>query len=199
MIKQGLISIPCLLEDIERALQANAQFSALAMTLALVAECAEVQYPEIKSDGEKFATWYDDWFNSHNCDESIKEKMDEYAQKREERRHTEYGKLPQLNGELLYKLRCKLFHEASTDVEFYKLKDDGNKDITNFSFAIGIGGMSSGICDKSEKDVSMRIDIPWLVEDLTHLIRLFYERNKDKIFHEISVVDNTGYYVRKEP
>ena len=75
----GLISIPALVEDAKRALKANAQFSALCITFALVDECASVEWyknhsQKAQNNNEKsFVQWYDMWFSSVGCDEFIKQ------------------------------------------------------------------------------------------------------------------------------
>lgn len=139
-----------LIEDAKTALQAEAYLSAMALTFAIISECANIEYPDewfdanaendkyLKEnfpnhykngkyfnknhDKERFQMWIDDWENDHNCDESLKSEMNEYMRKNEENRETRFGLMPEENGELLYQLRCSILHEASIDIEFCNQK-----------------------------------------------------------------------------
>lgn len=139
-----------LIEDAKTALQAEAYLSAMALTFAIISECANIEYPDewfdanaendkyLKEnfpnhykngkyfnknhDKERFQMWIDDWENDHNCDESLKSEMNEYVRKNEENRETRFGLMPEENGELLYQLRCSILHEASIDIEFCNQK-----------------------------------------------------------------------------
>lgn len=161
----NIIKIDDLIKDAKIALEAGAYFSSLMLTFALVSECAKIEYSDdwfeknaetdeyLKEhfprnykngkynnknhDKERFVMWIDDWSNSHNSSDKLEEDMIEYENKMEDLRNFNGTKMPWLNGELLYQLRCNLFHEGSVNIEFSnekKITDNGNAHIINKNF-----------------------------------------------------------------
>ena len=140
-------TIENLIEDVKIAFKSGALFSALALTFALVSECANIEYtdewfdenadtdeymrkqfPYLYKNGkythpsghdkERFIMWYDDWYNAHNCDKSEIEQRKELEKVVSWHTRPESIPSPFLNGELLYQLRCTILHEASSNIEF---------------------------------------------------------------------------------
>ena len=98
-----------LIDDAKTALQSGAYLSAMTLTFAIISECANIEYPDEwfnanaesdkylqekfpnyynngryynkNHDRERFQMWIDDWENDHNCDESLKSEMNNYAKK----------------------------------------------------------------------------------------------------------------------
>ena len=207
--KRGMVSILAMVEDAKRAMMANAQFSALCLTFALVDECATFEWnkshPEKQvgdhNDEKAYAAWFDMWESLKGIDEEEpKKKMEEFGR---EIKNFRKGS-PYLDGQLLYKLRCSILHAVSTNIDFMNcgLGNDANRNIKNFTLVLSkpnpylIGGNSS-ITDKN-KNNSMEIDVQGLVGNLLHLVELYYKSNKDKIeFNTIEAIDYTGNYVKK--
>ena len=218
-----------LTEDVKTALKAGAHFSALALTFALVSECASITYPDewfdknadtdeymkrqfpylYKNgrythpgghDKERFIMWLDDWENSHNCDDSIKAKMEEYERNTSEFRKATYGISPHINGELLYQLRCSLFHEASNKIDFLskrKISDEGNMNIDSTQFTLSLDKYnpyevhmleSSSTWENGKS--SMDISVNGLIYHLLNYIEIFWENIDKKACHTIRVHDN---------
>lgn len=188
------VSIPVLIKEAERAVEANAQFSALCLTLALVGNCSQVEWLKTNStvvghDRDAYIAWYDMW------EKDIKNDI-------ELNRETTCGKLPHLDGSFLYQIRCMLFHTTSADIDFKncnKITDDANQKITNFKFVLnesnpflmGVGTYSSD----SNGEKSVDIDIQCLVRKLLYLIQLYYDENKDLFKHKgFSVYNHTDDY-----
>lgn len=231
-----------LINDARTALKAEAYFSALSLTFSIISECAKIEYSDKwfsenadtdeylranfpshykngkyncpSHDKERFQMWIDDWENGHNCDIKIKEQMEEFAKKNEENRYTDNGLLPFVNGELLYQLRCVLFHEGSANIEFENIKkisDEGNLAISQNNFVLAIEKnnefnlYTKSICSKDATGkASLEININSLVIHYLNLAERYFQdienKNKDgnksdnkesktKKFNEIIVND----------
>lgn len=192
--EKGLISIPVLIADAKRALFANAQFSALCITFALVDECSSVESRkngEFESNEKAYSSWYDSWFSSNKCD------VDFYKNSRK----LSYckGSVPRLNGVLLYKMRCSILHAMSSDIDFKKIGDDANRHIEEFDFKLSTPNEYS--CEisisSSSKDKynTLSIDVCGLVNHLLYLVELYYNQNINEQFSFISVCDFTKDYI----
>ena len=217
-----------LIDDVKIALKAGAHFSALALSFTLVSECSKVEYPDewfdkyaesdeymckqfpsyykdgkyIKKknhDKERFIMWIDDWDNAHNCDESIKVQMKAHELNLLKNRQTEFGLSPYINGELLYQLRCHIFHEASNAIDFQSqlISDEGNKKISSDSFTLSIDNNNAfdihitQISTTSSEDKStLEINVNGLVYHILDLVELYYERKNGIGFNTIHIRDN---------
>ena len=217
-----------LIDDAKTALQSGAYLSAMTLTFAIISQCANIEYPDEwfnanaesdkylqekfpnyynngryynkNHDRERFQMWIDDWENDHNCDESLKSEMNNYAKKNEENRETRYGLMPEENGELLYQLRCSILHEASIDIDFRnqkKISDNGNAAIVPDLFTLvfdvnnelniyarGAYGISS------EGKSSMSINVNGFVYHYLYLAELYYQTHQNKKFSVIKITDN---------
>ena len=205
---EGNISIPELVADARRALEANAQFSALSVTLGIVDECATVEWekrtgkkPQLKENQKSFAQWVDMWESAENCDENIKNNMVSYEKQCKNSRKTDNGMLPKLNGELLYKIRCSILHAMSSNIDFKNigLSDDANRHIEEFLFITskpikGMMGDALTSCDKNKHN-TLCIDVQQLTEKLLYLIEVYYKKADSKRFNTISLYDFTNEYI----
>lgn len=221
------INILDLIDDAKAALKAESYFSALALTFALVSACANKEYPDnwfkenadndwyLKEhfsnyyssgfykgppshDKERFIMWIDDWENHHVCDDTLKDDMIKYEQQMQTHRQSNYGLTPEINGELLYQLRCSLFHNASDEIDFNnhkKITDHGNQKLVRGTFGLSLDPYNplhihidycSGISSTSS---SLNININALIYKLLHYVQLYYSRNISK-FETITVYDN---------
>lgn len=225
----SLFTIKNLISDVKIALQSGAYFSALSLTFAIISECANVEYPDewfeknadtdvylreyfpnhynkngkyncSNHDRERFQMWIDDWENDHNCDEPLKSQMQNYVKQNKENRKSSNGLLPIENGELLYQLRCTLFHEASSDIEFLnskKISDIGNSRISSENFVLILDNEnlsdfhlrgSCGTCSSGKS--SIKINVNGFICYYLSLVELYIERNKNKTFNTIKIQDN---------
>lgn len=151
-------------------------------------------------DKERFVMWIDDQNNSHNCSPQMKEAMKKYEQQRSEFRKCDNDLLlPELNGELLYQLRCELSHKASSYIEFNnekKISDEGNKRITNDGFILVLDDdkpfskLPYITSEANAVSSKMKIGINKLILKLLRLVESYYNQNKEKKFNVICVLDN---------
>lgn len=225
---KSVFTIKDLILDARKALKSEAYFSALSLTFAIISECANVEYPDewfnknactdkylqenfpthykdgkyncSNHDKERFQMWIDDWENDHNCNESLESQMKEYAKSKKEFRKTENGLLPIENGELLYQLRCVLFHEASNNIEFnnpQKISDCGNSKISSSNFVLTLDSYNQikfypqYTCSTDlSNGTSMNINVNGLIYYYLDLAEKYINDNKDKIFSKITINDN---------
>ena len=182
-------TIPQLITDAKRAMAANAQFSALCLTLALVGNCSQVEWLKTHSsidrhDKDAYVAWYDMW------DEPIKDEI-------EKERQSTCGTMPRLDGSFLYQIRCAVLHTASIDIDFSsakKMVDEANRNIINFTFSLSEPNELL-ICYESYScydtgEATATIDIQGLVGKLLHLVEKYYRENESCFKHKGFPVDN---------
>ena len=95
-----------LVEDIERAIEHECYFSALALALTLPDICGKAEYPELKV-GER----YRKWCQKYIC--PIRSKEDPYS-----------GDMPYLNEDMIFSLRNFFLHQGTPNVEPSSIWDD---------------------------------------------------------------------------
>lgn len=173
---------------------------------------ADGSYKRKKSKGhdkERFVMWYDDWSNDHNCDPALKDDIQVYHRKLEEKRKVGTAEMPELDGELLYQIRCCLFHESSNNVQFFRLSDAGNQHVSDFMFLISpyslvktgpmiMKSVSSDTSDYKNYDGSLIIDVQLLVRHLLHLVKQFFRIDLEPVYDfedRINVIDASGFYL----
>lgn len=221
-----------LISDAKLALQSEAYFSALSLTFAIISECANMEYPDewfdknastdeymkehfpnhydkngkykcLSHDKERFQMWIDDWKNDHNCVEPLKSKMKRYKDNVEKSREFDSAPTPRVTGELLYRLRCTLFHEASSNIDFQKLTDIGNSTILPQEFTLVLDQnphptfvsttskkdacISDQSNNKSEYQSSLNINISSIIEHCLSYAEKYYKDHKDKNFGTILI------------
>ena len=95
-----------LVEDIERAIEHECYFSALALALTLPDICGKAEYPELKV-GER----YKKWCQKYIC--PIRSKEAPYS-----------GDMPYLNEDMIFSLRNFFLHQGTPNVEPSSIWDD---------------------------------------------------------------------------
>lgn len=214
-----------LIEDARIALKSEAYFSALALTFALVAECSNIEYPDSwfkenadkdeylqrkfpdyyedgkykgprTHDKERFIMWIDDQENAHNCEDAIKEQMEEYEKSILKCRQLNGILTPHIDGEFLYQLRCNLLHEASSDIDFRKkITDSGNKRIRPDMFTLVLDKYTSfgtyivASSSTSSNFASFSISVTAIIDNLLRAVENYYDYKGNKEFKEIRVSD----------
>lgn len=147
--------------------------------------------------------WIDDWSNSHNCkDAKLAEDMREYEKQMENMRKLSDKEMPCINGELLYQLRCNLFHEGSINIEFSdekKITDNGNSRIQNKNFVLKIdNGNKFDIHlhdffirkDNDREESGMNSNINGLIYSLLSMVEKYYNDHDNTLFNTIKVFDS---------
>ena len=169
-----------MIDEINKALDLGLYLCALSLALTLPDICGKAEYPNAN-----VTTRYIEWFN-------------EYIGKYEKcpQRNDEDEILPYASGEVIYQLRCSLFHQGSTDINIKKINAPENK-VTNFSLIVNqdkddiFGGSSSlTLFDKDIIERDLEISIQDLCRKICKLSEYYYDKNKEKFdFMKVQFVD----------
>ena len=107
-----------MIEDVHKALDAEAYMAALTLALTIPDVCGRAEYPNEDSSKVRYIKWFDQEVSySEHPDYS---KMDP-------QKANEAKKLPHLSGEAVYQLRCAVLHQGNPNIDNGKIKDDDNK------------------------------------------------------------------------
>ncbi len=169
-----------IVHEIEQALDNNMFISALSLALILPDMCGKAAYPNLKS-GARYKKWYS-----------------EYMGKYEKPPMVDGVQMPYMNAEVVYQLRCSLFHQGDLSIDNEKINE---KNIID-DFVIVIektkdfniyGGEMSGISqdfpgEGSKK--SYRVNVQNFCRKMCLNAMDFYESNKGKFnFFNYRIVD----------
>jgi hypothetical protein len=167
-----------LIDDVNKALDAECYYSALALALTFPDICGKAEYPNERSTKKRYIDWYDDHIGKYEqcpC-EGCKNKP-----------------LPYLSGEVVYSLRNSLLHQGTPNIDINKIENENNK-IDYFELVIeskkpfDIYGDSAGVNDEGKKDY--RVNVRRLCLIIGATARGYYEANKDKFdFFNYSIID----------
>ncbi len=91
-------SLELIIKDINKSLDSECLFSALALALTIPDICGKILYPE-KKTGVRYKLWYNEYIGDY-------EKSPDEKSRR----------MPYMSGELCYALRCAFLHSGDTDV-----------------------------------------------------------------------------------
>ena len=173
-----------LIEDMDKALDNNCFFSALAVALMLPDICGKAEYPNEKSSKKRYIGWYD-------------KNIGQY-----EKCPDDDGKMPYLSGEVVYSLRCCFLHQGTPNIEATGINEERCK-IDNFALAVekkkAFNQMSSvsALYDEYYKDEKIykpyreyQVDVRRLCFIISACAKGYYKENKDKFkFFSFSIVD----------
>lgn len=95
------------IDDVKKALDAEAYLSAMAICLTLPDILAQIEYPEIQSVGERYRKWMDEFFVPY---EYVPSGSDDEASKQMDKLNEE------MDGEFYYQLRNSFLHSGNNDV-----------------------------------------------------------------------------------
>lgn len=96
-----------LIGDIDRALDNNCYFAALALALTLPDICGQAADPTTKLVGER----YKNWCREHVCKDL--KPSSPYT-----------SDMPYLNEEIIYQLRCAFLHQGNPNIAAKNIKED---------------------------------------------------------------------------
>ncbi len=163
-----------IITDIEKALAAEAYLSALALSLALPDICGKVEFPNIKSNKERYIKWYDSCITAHDYP-------------------SDFDDVQKFDGAKCYKLRCSFLHAGEVD------QLDG---IDKFSLKISARRHSAyygGSFYKVAKDhvgnekYDIELDVAQLCFKIYHCANGFYKSHPDpSAFEKISPIQVVG-------
>ena len=163
-----------LLDDVNKALDADCYFAALALALTLPDICGKAEYPQ-KGTSRRYKDWYD-----------------EYIGKYEQSPLQEY-KMPYLSGEVVHSLRNSLLHQGTPSISTDDIKEERNK-IDHFELVIESKKPfdtyvdAAGIQNESYRTYS--VNVRRLCFVLCACARGYYKENRDKFnFFNCTIID----------
>ncbi|MEI3893157.1 MULTISPECIES: hypothetical protein [Bacillus] len=171
-----------LIIEIMSSLDNKNYLSALALTLTLPDICGKIAYPEETGKGavgRRYAKWYDEHIYEHESKPELKQKIEE---------------LGKFDGWAVYKLRCNLLHDGSSDIEEYMKKQNRQKKSINFVFELtdSITSYSKSYEDNEDDcSIKIRIGIIDFCHKMCSAAEAFYNKNsKRDIFNNIIISDD---------
>lgn len=175
-----------LIDDINKALDAEAYMAALSLALILPDICAKAEHNNsTKERGNK--TSYIKWFDEHIGQYEKSPKKDENEQS-----------MPYLSGEVIYQLRCSVLHQGNPNIDKCRIQDESCK-IDNFSLIVGkqnpfnIYSDAASVlsnCADSINSRSYSLNVRRLCLIITSTVKNYYEENKDKFdFFDYQIVE----------
>ncbi|MBP1044403.1 hypothetical protein I6N95_25675 [Vagococcus sp. BWB3-3] len=163
-LKDKLFALKDMVDTIADAINKNANKAALFCALAIPDICCQIEYGKSRSSGKDYEKWYD---------ENIFEY--EYPNRSEDEKSNGFRKMNQLDGQIIYLIRCKLFHEGSKNhaevekalIEKYEAEKRGKK--VTLSFNLHAEGDVTGYSwswDNENFNVSIYISPKSMAENL---------------------------------
>ena len=167
-----------LIDDVNRALDAECYFAALSLVLTFPDICGKAKYPKEKMSSKRYKDWYDEYVGKYEqcpCEFCRKQPM------------------PYLSGEVVYNLRNSLLHQGTPNIDIKGIKDDSNQ-IDHFEIVIeskkpfDIYGDSASIFNDTVK--RYRVNVRRLCLILSRSVKSYFEENHDKFdFFHYSIID----------
>lgn len=173
-----------LIEDINKALDAEAYMAALSLVLTLPDICAKAEYGDSLGNRKRYIKWFDEYIGQY---EKPPIKSGE-------------TQMPYLSGEVVYQLRCSILHQGTPNIDTDKIKDESCR-IDHFTLVIekkkpfdiytDFASISSMICPRQSKPVrSYEVNIRRLCLIIVSTVRNYYEENQDKFtFFSYNIFD----------
>ncbi len=166
-----------LINDVNKALDAECYYSALTLALTFPDICGKAEYPK-KSTTKRYKDWYDDHIGRYEqcpCEQCKDLPM------------------PYLSGEVVHSLRNALLHQGTPNINVDEIKESNNK-IDLFELVIesknslDIYADSGGIYNGCVR--TYRVNVRRLCLILCLSAKAYYEKNKDKFdFFHCSIID----------
>lgn len=167
-----------LLDDMNKALDANCYFAALSIALMMPDICGKAEYSDDKV-GDRYKKWFDEWIGQY-----------EICPREDENEPI----MPHLSGEVVYQLRNSFLHQGNPNIDKNKIKAEENK-IDEFKLIVEAKNQfdlyaSSSSLEHEGGYRTFSVNIRNLCWKIDRLARKYYERNKEKFnFFNFSIVD----------
>jgi hypothetical protein len=173
-----------LIDDINKALDAEAYMAALSLVLTLPDICAKAEYGDSLKNKERYIKWFDEHIGQY---EKVLVKSGE-------------TEMPYLSGEVVYQLRCSVLHQGNPDIDSSKIKNEACEiDFFTivvekkkpFDIYVDAAGVASTMNPRRSKPVrSYRVNVRRLCLIITSVAKEYYEGNKDKFtFFSYDILD----------
>lgn len=173
-----------IIDDINKALDAEAYMAALSLVLTLPDICAKAEYGDSLHNKERYIKWYD-------------ENIGRYEKAPIEPSEAE---MPYLSGEVVYQLRCSMLHQGTPNIDKKNIKNEPCQ-IDHFTLVIekkkpfdiytDCSSVSSRTSQNSSKPYrSYRVNIRRLCLIITLTAKGYHNKNKDKFdFFNYDILD----------
>ena len=169
-----------IVNEIRSSIKNENFIAALSLALILPDICGKAEYPNVKSTAERYKSWY--------------EKNVGYT----ERQPDPYGSdMPYSSGEVIYQLRCSLFHQGNPGIganEKKKIIEERCK-MTRFVLTInddfdGGTSMVSYVGNDEIRERELKVNIVNICEKLCRVSEGYYKDNKEKFtFFDYEIED----------
>lgn len=157
-----------IIDQVNKSLNDKNYIAALIVALTIPDKCGKMEYTDEQSVGKRYAAWYDVWCGFSNCSEST-------------------NNPPDVTGKIIYKLRCALLHDNSTDLQFLsdeeKIDEFALEMFDNNDYCFSV--YTSSIIDEQTKQ--MRIRIIDLCKWICYGAKVYYQKNTEK-FNNVSTI-----------
>ena len=173
-----------LIDDINKALDAEAYMAALALALTLPDICAKAEYGDTLRNKERYIKWFDEYIGKYEiCPREEGEEC-----------------MPYLSGEVVYSLRNNVLHQGNPNIDNTKIKEEVNK-IDKFSLVIekknkfdiyaDASSLTKDLTSIQPKEVrSYRVNVRRLCFIISSVAKNMYAKNKDKFnFFNFEIID----------
>ena len=168
-----------IVEDINKALDADAYLAALALALMLPDICSKAEYGDVKN---RYIIWYDEYIGDYDKVGRIE---------------GEEG-LPWLSGEVVYSLRCNFLHQGTPNIDTCRIKEESNK-IDHFVLIIQKKNrfdLYASLSDVSKNNYNNKITRDYKINIrqfclvICNVAKNYYKNNRDKFdFINYTIID----------
>lgn len=170
-----------LIDDINKALDAEAYMAALALALTLPDICAKAEYGDTLRNKERYIKWFDEYIGKYEvCPREEGEEC-----------------MPYLSGEVVYSLRNNVLHQGTPNIEKEKIKDKTNQ-IDKFILVIekkkpfdiyaDMSGVGSDLQGRSEREY--RVNVRRLCLIICEVASHYYKKNLNRFnFLNFEILD----------
>ena len=173
-----------IINDINKALDAEAYMAALSLVLTLPDICAKAEYGDKIGKKNRYIKWYDEYIGQYM------------------KAPTEPGEtiMPYLSGEVVYQLRCSVLHQGAPNIDSTKIEDENCK-IDEFSLIVekkkpfdayaDASHVSQQISPTSGRPIrGYEVNIRRLCFIITRTAQKYYEKNQSKFdFFHYQIID----------
>lgn len=159
-----------LIDEINQCLDNKCYLSALMVALTLPDICGKVEYPTDKPS-VRYKKWYKEWIGQYEHDPDDKDNI-----------------FPYPSEEIVYDLRCSMFHEGNPSVNLT------NQNLTDFKLVIykewNIGGVSDIASYNGDYYCrTLEIGVKNLIWKLCRLAEVYYAENNEKFNFNYTLVE----------
>ena len=170
-----------LIVDVQKALNADCYFAALALALTFPDICGKAEYPSEKTT-VRYGRWYDEYVGQYEEAPIGEEDVE----------------MPYLSGEVVYSLRNSLLHQGTPNINSGRIKSQANN-ISHFALKLEPRNRFDIYCDRGchissnfsdAVTCTYEVNVRRLCIILYRCARGYYRENKDKFnFFDCHIVE----------